>query len=239
MFALILAGGFGKRLKPYTDKIPKPMIKVGGKPIIEWQIEWLKRYGITRFIFLTGYLSEAIEDYFGDGSNWGVKIEYSKEEEPLGTAGAVKKAERLIDEDEFFLLNGDVLTNLNPVLLRGELKEEVDGVLALVPLKSPYGIVDLDSSNFILRFREKPIIEDYWINAGILLFNRDALRYFPERGNYETEVLPRLAEERKLKGFKYSSVYWKSIDSYKDLEEANEAFSKGEISIGSLTHTRD
>ncbi|MGB9725333.1 MAG: nucleotidyltransferase family protein [Fervidicoccaceae archaeon] len=229
MIALILAGGLGKRLKPYTDKVPKPMIEVGGKPILEWQVEWLKKYGIKNFIFLTGHLSEVIEKYFGNGDKWGVEIRYSKEEEPLGTAGAVKKAESFMKEEDFFLINGDIITNLNPFLLKESLDEKSLGIVALVPLKSPYGIVDLDEKGFILKFREKPIIENYWINAGVLYFVSDVLKYFPSKGNYETEVLPKLAEERKLKGFKFTNVYWKSIDSHKDLEEANEALTKGSL----------
>lgn len=227
MIALILAGGLGKRLRPYTDKVPKPMIDVAGKPILEWQIEWLKKYGIEKFVFLTGHLSEVIEQYFGNGEKWGVQIKYSKEEEPLGTAGAVKKAERFVTEDYFFLINGDIISNLNPIMLKEGAGEDILGVLALVPLKSPYGIVDLDEKDRILRFREKPIIENYWINAGVLYFSSKVLKYFPVRGNYETEVLPKLSNERKLKGFKFPNVYWKSIDSHKDLEEANEALANG------------
>jgi len=231
MIALILAGGLGKRLRPYTDKIPKPMINVGGKPILEWQVEWLKKYDVRDFIFLIGHLGEEIERYFGNGSKWGVHILYSKEEEPLGTAGAVKKAEELISEEEFLLINGDIITNLNPLILSKELTQGIEGVLALVPLKSPYGIVDLSEDGFILKFREKPLINDYWINAGVLLFKTDVLKYFPTRGNYETDVLPILAEERKLKGYGYTGVYWKSIDSHKDLEEANEALKSGELAF--------
>lgn len=229
MIALILAGGYGKRLRPYTDTLPKPMIEVGGKPILEWQIEWLKSHGFRNFILLIGHLGSKIQEYFGDGREWGVSIKYSAEDRPLGTAGAVKRAEKLIAEEEFLLVNGDIITNLNPLELKEEMDENILGVISLSPLKSPFGIVEVNERGFIVNFREKPIIEGIWINAGVIYFSRSALKYFPELGNYETEVLPRLAEEKKLKGKKYNSIYWKSIDSHKDLEEADEALRKGEV----------
>src|ERR1044072_3553834 len=133
MKAVILAGGFGKRLRPLTDQKPKPMIEVLSVPIIEWQIKWLRKYGINEFVVCVGYMKEQIIDHIGSGSRLGVKVGYAVEEEPLGTGGALKNAEGLLSgQKEFFMVNGDILTNLDPNKLR-------DGgsvhALALVPLR--------------------------------------------------------------------------------------------------------
>ncbi|MEM1775262.1 MAG: nucleotidyltransferase family protein, partial [Desulfurococcaceae archaeon] len=115
MLAAILAGGLGKRLRPYTDDLPKPMIQVADRPILEWQILWLKKYGIREIVLLVGYRKEKIIEYFGSGSKLGVKITYVVEDDPLGTGGAIKNAEHVLSKDEVFLvLNGDIITNLNP-----------------------------------------------------------------------------------------------------------------------------
>jgi Nucleoside-diphosphate-sugar pyrophosphorylase involved in lipopolysaccharide biosynthesis/translation initiation factor 2B, gamma/epsilon subunits (eIF-2Bgamma/eIF-2Bepsilon) len=116
MKAAILAGGYGKRLRPLTETIPKPLLPVGERGIIEWQISWLKQHGISEIVICAGYLKERIVERLGDGSRYGVKIEYAFEEKPLGTGGALKNARYLLEnEDIFLLVNGDVLTDLNRV----------------------------------------------------------------------------------------------------------------------------
>lgn len=217
MKAVILAGGFGKRLKPLTDQRPKPMIEVLNIPIIEWQVRWLRKFGIKKFVICVGYMREQIFDYIGDGSKLGTNVEYSVEEEPLGTAGALKNAkDLLVGQDSFFMLNGDVLTELDPTKL------QVSGShsIALVPLRSPFGVVELDRDSKVLRFVEKPEIPDRWINAGVYYFTREVFRYLPENGNIEVTALPALAREGKLQAVKYRDIFWRSIDSHKDIEEA-------------------
>lgn len=219
MKAVILAGGFGKRLRPYTDEVPKPMIKVAGKPILEHQILWLEKQGIKEFVLLVGYKREKIIEYFKNGEELNVNIEYSIEEEPLGTGGAIKNAENFLrDTDKFIVLNGDVLTDLRILPLMQAFDSEVLGVLALVPLPSPYGIVEIDDEGYILRFREKPLLEDYWINAGVYLFKSDILDHIPKKGDIEKSTFPTLAEEGLLKAVKYQGIFWKSIDTVKDIE---------------------
>jgi len=219
MKAAILAGGFGKRLRPYTDTVPKPLIKVGGKPILEYQVEWLKKQGINEFIFLVGYKSEKIVEYFGDGDRHGVKIEYSIEKEALGTGGAIKNAQvYLSNEDLFIVLNGDILTDLRILPMLQAIDKDVIGILALVPLPSPYGIVEFNDEDYITRFREKPLLDEYWINAGVYLFRKEVLNYLPRKGDIEKTTFPRLAHERLLKAVKYQGVFWRSIDTFKDIE---------------------
>ncbi len=217
MKAVILAGGFGKRLKPLTDQRPKPMIEVLSIPIVEWQIRWLMKFGVKEFVLCVGYMREQIFDHIGDGSKFGAKIEYSIEEDPLGTGGALKNAKDLLaGQDSFFMLNGDVLTELDP----NKMKVAGAQTIALVPLRSPFGVVELDKNSRVLGFTEKPEISDRWINAGVYHFTQEVFRYLPENGNIEVTALPALAKEGKLQAVKYPGTFWRSIDSHKDIEEA-------------------
>ncbi|NPA99038.1 MAG: nucleotidyltransferase family protein, partial [Crenarchaeota archaeon] len=125
MMAVILAGGFGKRLRPYTEEIPKPLVRVADRPILEHQIEWLKQYGFNEFVLLVGYRKEKIIEHIGSGGRLGVKVTYVVEDEPLGTGGAIKNAEHILSKEEKFLvINGDILTNLNPLKLFDKLEKE-------------------------------------------------------------------------------------------------------------------
>lgn len=222
MKAVILAGGFGKRLKPLTAERPKPMIEVLDKPIIEWQINWLKSFGIKDVILCVGYMKEQIMDYVENGSKFGVNANYVIEEEPLGTGGALKNAEKLLaGEKKFLMLNGDVLTNLNPIKVGDELSNDLTGTLAVVPLPSPFGIIEMDEDSKILGFAEKPKITQFWINAGAYCFSNKVFDYVPDSGNIETTALPALAKGKKLKAVKFEDVFWRSIDSHKDIEQAS------------------
>jgi NDP-sugar pyrophosphorylase family protein len=210
--ALLLSGGFGKRLKPLTDYLPKPMIPICNYPIIEWQIRYFKKFGINDIIVCVGYRSDQVIKYL-DGKNFGVTITYSVENRPLGTAGAIKKAAKHIDSDSFFVANGDVLTNLD----LGKLKTH-DNSIAVIPLRTSFGIVHLDNSK-VERFEEKPEMSNYWMNAGIYNLNKDVLKHVPSVGNLESTTFPILAKKEKLNAIQYGNVFWKSIDSYKDMEE--------------------
>ena len=113
MKAMILSGGRGKRLRPVTDTIPKPLIKIHGKPLIEWKINYLKKFGIKDIIICSGYKGKKIESYIKKKKNFDCNIEYSVETSPLGTGGAIKKAIKNIVDDSFIVLNGDIITNIN------------------------------------------------------------------------------------------------------------------------------
>jgi NDP-sugar pyrophosphorylase family protein len=223
MQAVILAGGFGKRLAPLTSEVPKPLLPVGGRPILVRQIEWLRGFGIRDVVLAVGYLKHKIFEALGDGRKLGVRIFYSVEEEPLGTGGAIKNAEPFITDDVFVVLNGDVLTNLSLDKLV-EALGDADGAIALVPLRSPYGVVEYDKDGYITHFREKPILEGFYINAGVYALRRRVLSELPDRGNIEETLFPRLAQQRRLKAVVYRDVFWKSVDSLKDLEEVDRFF---------------
>jgi mannose-1-phosphate guanylyltransferase len=226
LLAAILAGGFGKRLRPYTEEIPKPLVEVAGKPILEWQIEWLKRHGIEEFVLLTGYRKEKIIEYIGSGSKLGVRVTYVVEDEPLGTGGAVKNAEHILSKtDVFLVLNGDIITNLDPIKLVEKLDEGFLGVIATIPLPSPYGILEIEDSR-VKGFIEKPKLKDYWINAGVYALKPDALKYFPEKGDLERTAFPAMARDGVLGAVRYEDIFWKAIDTYKDLEEATKMIEK-------------
>ncbi|HEX2106608.1 MAG TPA: nucleotidyltransferase family protein [Nitrososphaera sp.] len=218
MKTVILAGGFGKRLRPLTETRPKPMIEVSNIPIIEWQIRWLRRFGLKDFVICVGYMKEMILDHLGNGSRFESQIEYSFEEKALGTGGALLNAKQFVSrEDSFFVLNGDVLTELDPNKL---LTNANSHVLAVVPLRSPFGVVELDENSQVRGFTEKPEISDKWINAGLYLFTSEIFGYLPMEGNIEVTALPMLAKEGRLHAVRYRDVFWRSIDSHKDIEEA-------------------
>lgn len=212
MQAILLSGGFGKRLKPLTDYLPKPMIPICNYPIIEWQIKYFKKFGIKDILVCVGYRADQVIKHL-EGKNLGVRLQYSVEKEPLGTAGAVKKASKIIDTDSFFVANGDVLTNLN----LDQLKKHPNSV-AVIPLRTSFGIVHLNEEK-IERFEEKPEMFNYWMNAGIYYLNKEILGHIPNRGNLESTTFPALAKNGQLNAIRYDKVFWKSIDSYKDMEE--------------------
>ncbi|MFP3167766.1 MAG: NDP-sugar synthase [Thermoproteus sp.] len=226
MRALILAGGFGKRLAPLTNEVPKPLLPVAGKPILVRQIEWLRGQGFSDFVLAVGYLRHKVFETLGDGRRLGVRIFYSVEEEPLGTAGAIKNAEPFLEDDVFVATNGDVVTDL-PVKPLLEALADADAAVALVPLRSPYGIVEFDELGRVVSFREKPVLGGYFINAGVYAMRRELLKVLPSRGNIEETTFPQLAERKRLKAVVYSDVFWRSIDTVKDLEEVERILGNG------------
>lgn len=224
--AIILAGGKGERLRPLTNDRPKVMVEIAGKPIILWQIEWLKSYGITTFVIASGYKSEIIEQFLGDGTKFGVNIFYSVEETPLGTGGAIKKAflhPSLLGIEDVIVTNGDIVTHFNlGKMIDTHLKGKPLVTLLLTPYFSRWGIAELDSDDHILGFKEKPKLP-YWINGGIFVYNQGINNYLPEKGNYEMETYPKIPKE-KFQGYKDES-FWRAVDLIKDKTEAEDYLS--------------
>ncbi|MEB3780610.1 MAG: nucleotidyltransferase family protein [Desulfurococcales archaeon] len=221
--ALILAGGYGKRLRPLTLEVPKPLIKVGRRAVIEYQLEWLRYYGITEVVVLAGYLKEKLIETLGSGARYGVSLTYVIEDEPLGTGGALKNASHILGRSEITIVtNGDIITNIDPWdLIKYTKNRNVIASIAAVPLRSPYGILDI-SDGFIRGFREKPILRDYWINAGVYAMKPEIVDNLPDSGDIEKTTFPLLASNSKLGVVQYNTppYYWRSIDTHKDLEEA-------------------
>jgi len=210
--ALILSGGAGKRLKPMTDYVPKSLVPLNNIPIIEWQIMYFKKFGINEFVICAGYKSDQIINYLKP-KKMGVKIAYSIEKTALGTGGAIRNARDFIDNESFFVINGDVITNLDP----RQLKENPNSI-AVIPLRTSFGIVNLEKDR-VKRFEEKPEISDHWMNAGIYYLSDKVLKYLPKKGNIENTTFPILVTKGSLFAVKYKKAFWHSIDSHKDIEQ--------------------
>lgn len=227
MHAIILAGGKGERLRPFTADRPKPMVEVLGVPILAYQVQWLQAQGVTDITISCGYRYEVIADYFGDGARWGVRITYAVEEEPLGRGGGIKHAWRQArpTSDVIIATNGDIITNLDlGAVLAQHRAAGVLATLVLVPFVSPYGIVEVDEQDRVRGFREKPELP-YWINAGIYVLSRELLSAFPDKGDHETATFPDLAR-RGLLGAYRSRAYWRAVDTVKDHSEVTRELEK-------------
>ena len=215
MKAIILAGGRGKRLRPITDKIPKPLIPINNKPLIERTIKYLKKYGITEIIISSGYKSNLIEKFLKKKKNFGCDIVFSIEKTPLGTGGAIKKALRFVDEESFVVLNGDIVTNID---LKKILKKP--NTIAANELKTKFGTMDI-RNNKILKFNEKKDVVDVWMNPGIYHLSKDIEKLIPQKGSLEGIVFPKMARKKPLETVKFKNALWFSIDSHKDIEECS------------------
>ncbi|MDE1851838.1 MAG: nucleotidyltransferase family protein [Candidatus Micrarchaeota archaeon] len=231
MKAVLLAGGLGKRLRPLTDRVPKPLVEVGGKPIIEWQILWLRSLGVDSFVILAGYLSEKIKEYIDERKgSWKVTVDYSIEKEPLGTGGAIKNAKGFLkDEKEFYVLNGDNITNVD--ISKLELDSGMASI-ALAPLRSTYGVVNVDGEGNVTRFDEKPLIEDYWMNAGVYRMRNEVLQHLPDNGAIEKTTFVELSSKGALRGVKFADCYFHGVDSVKDVEEVSADLAAGRVYKG-------
>ena len=221
MYALVLAGGKGERLRPLSEDRPKPMVLLAGKPILEYHLTWLRDEGVTHALLLCGYRADVIQSYFGDGRRLGLAIEYSLEDEPLGRGGAFKLAFSRVPPSEELLIgtNGDVLCNqpLAPILRAHRTSGAVATVM-LTRFVSPYGIVRVARDGRIIRFEEKPRLP-HWINAGLYVLSRPFFDLLPDLGDHEDTVFPLLTERGQLRAYR-SRGYWRSIDTVKDLTEA-------------------
>ena len=212
--AIILAGGRGKRLRPITDYVPKPLISIKNIPIIEWQIKYLKKFGISEVIICSGYKTEMIENYLKN-KKLGIKITFSIENKPLGTGGAIKKAGKKIKDKSFIVINGDIITNID---LEKLMKKE--NSIASIQLKTNFGILQTDKDK-IIKFDEKKEIKNLWMNAGIYHLNKESIKDLPNVGDIEKTLFPDYAKKEKLSTIKFTNSKWYSVDSFKDMEECS------------------
>jgi mannose-1-phosphate guanylyltransferase len=217
MQALILAGGEGTRLRPLTSTIPKPVVPLVDRPFISYMLEWLRAHGVDDVILSCGFMAEGIRRVLGDGSALGVQLRYIQEPVPLGTGGALKFAEDLLDE-RFFMLNGDVLTDIDlSDQLRQHERTGARGTLALYPVEDPsaYGLVRLGPDGVVREFVEKPgpeQVDTNLINAGAYVLERGVLDTMAPKGtniSIEREVFPGLVGNG-LFGYP-ASGYWLDI----------------------------
>ena len=229
MKALILAGGFGTRLRPLTCTRPKLMFPVANRPLLDWVMEQLSKNGVTTVVLAVNYMADVFIRHFGK-SKYGMRILYSRETKPLGTGGPIKKAESLLNEDDepFFVLNGDILTTIDyRALYKAHLDANAEATIALHEVENPsrFGVVDLNENNQILRFVEKPKAEDApsnLINAGVYVLDHSVLDIIPDgkEVSIEREVFPILADSKGLSGYRFGSL-WVDIGKLNDYVLAN------------------
>jgi NDP-sugar pyrophosphorylase family protein len=220
--AIILAGGKGTELRPLTYEIPKHMIPIKGRPILEYQIELLRKYDIRDIILSIGYLGSKIKDYFGDGSKFGVKITYVEEDDPHGTGGAIKMAAPLLDET-FLILNGHNLVNIDLGSLYEFHKDRKAVVTIALKTKSDvggFGVAQMEGSR-ITDFSEKPKkSESNLVNAGVYVAEPSIMDFIGKgKVSLEKDVFPEISSDKRLLGFPFSDQ-WFSIKTEKDYEEA-------------------
>lgn len=201
MQALILAGGLGIRLGSMVTEVPKPLLLVGERPFLEYQILQLRRHNLTNIILCIGYLGQKIRQYFGDGDSWGVNINYSDEKEALGTGGAIKLAECLVKDHDFLVLNGDSYFNIDlGELIDFHKRQRALVTLALLKIRKPerYGLVEIDKNFSIVDFKEKgPAPKSNLINGGIYVFDRGVFDFIPKgKSSLEKDLFPGLIGKR-------------------------------------------
>jgi mannose-1-phosphate guanylyltransferase len=218
MKAVILVGGEATRLRPLTCNTPKIMVPVLNRPFFEHLVGYLKVHNIVEVVLAAGKSLQQVQDYFGDGSKFGVKIAYSIEDFPLGTAGAVKNAERFLD-DSFMVFNGDIFTDIDlSAVMRLHRENKAIASLALTPVEDPtiYGVVETDSQGRVERFTEKPSwdkVTTNMINAGIYILEPDILSYITPNtfSMFERDVFPPLLKKgQAIYGYPFQD-YWIDI----------------------------
>lgn len=224
--AIVLCGGRGQRLRPYTDHLPKPMLRIAGRPVLEYVVRNLVKNKVKKAYFAVGYLGDKIEEYFKDGKDFGIDIEYYYEEKPLNTAGALVEFKSKVKSD-FFIVSGDHLTSWNlremgkHHLSKGA-KVTIGFIRKRVALD--YGIAEIENG-FVKRFKEKPM-EEYLINTGIYVMNKEAYEYVEVGKDLSKDVFPRmLAKDEKISAFIDDKEFWIDIGRVHDYERMNEQLS--------------
>ena len=228
MKAVILAAGKGSRLKPLTDSLPKVMVPVCGKPVLEHHIENLARAGITEIFVNLHHLPDVITKHFGDGSRWGVHIDYSYESDILGTAGAVRKLKRHLSGGSFLVLYGDNFLEIDLSKFIGAAEANAGvGTVAVFEKAdvSGSGILELSTDNKVLRFKEKPALGEvfsHWVNAGLFHFRPGIFDFIPTGfSDFGIDVIPALIRKKGcLSAYKLSGRVW-ALDDLGLLNELN------------------
>lgn len=239
MKAMILAAGVGSRLDPLTRNIPKPMVPIVNKPVMEHILGMLAKHGFKEIMVNLHYLGDQIRGYFGDGKKWGVKIQYSPEDQLWGDAGSVKRCEGFFDEETFVVVGGDDIADLDLgrlVRFHNDKKALATLALSLVDDPSEYGIALLNERGRITRFLEKPKGETMFSNSantGVYVFSKDIFDLIPKgvRYGFGNDLFPMLLEQKaRFYGYLTSS-YWKDVGSLRQYRDAHSDALSGRIDI--------
>lgn len=223
--AVVLVGGVGLRMRPLTEDLPKCMIPLHGRPLIYWTLTWLRHYGLEHVVLGVSYRKEAVISYVKENP-LGIKVDFSEHTQEGETGEGFRLAiKRHVDDEDFFAMNGDELTNLNLEKFAAfHLQHKPIATIAVTPMHSPFAVLEING-NDITGFREKPILEDKLVSAGIYIFNHAISDYLPMKGSIEKTAFPLLAEKRLLKAYKLSeNERWLTINSVKDLSMAEHEF---------------
>ena len=242
MQAVIMAGGFGTRLKPLTNNAPKPMIHVANKPMMEHVVNLLKIHGIVDLIVLLYVQPEVIKNYFKDGAGFGVNIEYVLAEEDYGTAGAVKNVEKIIKDgkdDDFLVISADIITDVNlkkPIDFHIGKKSDATIVLTRVENPLPYGIVITDSEGRVTKFLEKPTWSEVFsdtVNTGIYILRKNVLKLIPEKSEFDfsKDLFPLLLKENKNLFGHICSCYWRDVGTLSEYRQSHLDIIAGKIDL--------
>ncbi|MBV9102869.1 MAG: NTP transferase domain-containing protein [Candidatus Eremiobacteraeota bacterium] len=239
MKAILMAGGEGSRLRPLTSARPKPLAPVANKPVMHHIVDLLRRHGITEIIATLHYMADEIETYFGNGSDFGVSMEYVVEDSPLGTAGAVKLAEHLIGPERFVVISGDALTDMDiSALVASHAARDAAVTIALQRVPNPleFGVVVTDESGRITRFLEKPSWGEVFsdtINTGIYVLDPSVFSYMEAGKSYDfsRDLFPQMLRDgRKLFGY-VTSDYWTDIGNLQQYQLANYDALRGNVRV--------
>ena len=245
MKAVILAGGRATRMGVLAKEIPKPMLQIGDKPLLEHQIDVLKRYGITDIILITGHLSEVIEDYFGDGSKFGVNIEYYVEKKPLGTTGGIKEIEDKLTED-FIVIYGDVMFDIDlSRIIDFHNKKSAFATLMVHPNDHPHDsdLIEVDPDGRIIRFHPKPHDpERYYknlVNAAIYVLNPRINDYIEKgvKSDFGRNIFPAIVGKERFFGYN-TAEYLKDMGTPERLKDVEKDYSDGKIRRLNKTNRR-
>lgn len=227
--AVILAGGRGSRLYPYTTVFPKPLMPIQEKPILEIVLRQLKQAGFEHVTLAVGYLAELIETYCGDGSKFGLKIDYSREEEPLGTAGPLKLIQNL--DSDFLVMNGDILCTLNYVdMWQQHLQQGSLATIGTYPKPVPInlGVLKLNDHHQIADYIEKPIL-NYFVSMGIYYFKPEILDWIPTGQAFDLPDLMKKLIEAEHAPYAYLfDGLWLDIGRQQDYAEAQDLFAQNQ-----------
>ena len=225
--AVVLSGGEGIRLRPITRDLPKGLVEVGGKPLLQWVVEWLKENKVVNIVMGVAYLKDRIIDFFGDGSRFGVHILYSAHTVEGGTGEGFRLAiARHVKDDTFFALNGDQITDIRlSEMLSRHRKAGAMATIAVVHPKLPFGLVDVDATGICRGFLEKPLLKDRFISTGVYVFDKAIAKHLPQQGDIERATFPKLSRQRKLAAYRHTGSFI-TVNSLRELEEAEAALEK-------------
>ena len=227
MRAVILAGGKGTRLAPYSTVLPKPLMPIDDMPILEVVVRQLKYYGFKQITIAVGHLSKLIEAFFGDGRKWGVDIDYSREDKPLGTAGPLALIKNL--KKPFLVMNGDLLTTINYAdFMRTHKKSQAIATLGVYQrrVKIDLGIIKSDTRDKIIEYIEKPTLK-YEVSSGIYAFSPAVLKHISKHQRFDLPNLTRILIKNKQPVLAYKfKGYWLDIGRPDDYRQAVEEFRK-------------